>query len=280
VGYDLIAIDLDGTLLDSEQRLAERNRRALHAAHAAGLKIVICTGRSFPETRPILREIGLDMDASVTAGGALISDPDSGDTLESIEMTSELARELIDWFSRRDYVVLVLHDGSRADFDGVAIDAAIRHPAVVRWLNETPIRMRAVASGTSLEHAPLRISIVDDTDKLRELERPFRQHFSSRAAHNVIRVPAFDFTVIEAFAPSVSKWDAIRRLCRRWRIDPRRTIAIGDDVNDLPMLEHAGLGVAMANAGDAVRDGAGRVTRSNDECGVAELLEELCGSTS
>ena len=79
--FKLLAVDLDGTLLDSAHRVPARNRAALHRAHQAEIKIVLCTGRSFTETRPILDEIGLDLDASVTAGGAILTDVATSKTI-------------------------------------------------------------------------------------------------------------------------------------------------------------------------------------------------------
>ena len=93
---ELLAIDLDGTLLDSSHRVPPENRAALHAAHAAGIRIVLCTGRSFPETRPVLDEIGLDLDATVTVFGAVLTDVRTGRTLERLPFTLDLAYRLGD----------------------------------------------------------------------------------------------------------------------------------------------------------------------------------------
>ena len=79
----------------------------------------------------------------------------------------------------------------------------------------------------------------------------------------------------EAFDAVVDKWYGIEKLCRRWRIDPGRTVAVGDDVNDLPMIQNAGLGVAVANAKPAVKQVAAQVVAANDEAGVADLIEQL-----
>jgi hypothetical protein len=67
----------------------------------------------------------------------------------------------------------------------------------------------------------------------------------------------------------------VQKLCRRWRIDPQRTAAIGDDRNDLVLVQRAGLGVAVANADATVRAAASRIVASNDECGVAEWIRDL-----
>lgn len=276
--YDLLAIDLDRTLLDNQHRLPERNREALHAAHDAGLRVVVCTGRSFTETRPILDAIGLELDAAITVGGALLSDVASGRTIESRPIPVETALAAARWLRERGYTVLWLYDASVAGFDGYLIDADRRHEAVQRWLDITPCRMRCTDTLPDDGRAPLRITVVDDMDVLDKVAGAFRRAFDHRMTNNVIRVPMYNFTVLEAFDAAVDKWYGICRLCRRWRIDPSRTVAVGDDVNDLPMIRQAGLGVAVGNANPAVLSVADRVVATNEACGVAELIETLLGS--
>jgi Cof subfamily protein (haloacid dehalogenase superfamily) len=273
--HRLLAIDLDGTLLDSQHRLPSRSRAALHAAHESGLRIVVCTGRSFTETRPILDEIGLDLDAAVSVGGALLTDVATGETLDCTPIVPAVAREAAEWFLRYDYAVMWLRDASTAGFDGYLIDAAQRHPAIDRWLEMTPCRMRVVETLPDDGEPPLRITVVDDIEVLDGVSAEFQRAFDGRMTSNVIRVPTYGFTVLEAFDAAVDKWYGIEKLCRRWNIAPRRTVAVGDDVNDLPMIQRAGWGVAVANAKPTVRAAATRIIASNDDCGVADLITQL-----
>jgi Cof subfamily protein (haloacid dehalogenase superfamily) len=273
--YDLLAIDLDGTLLDSEHHVPPRNRAALHAAHEAELKIVVCTGRSYTETRPILNEIDLDLDATVTVGGALLTEVATGRTIDATAIHLAVALESTQWFLERGYTVVWLRDASTAGFDGYLIEAARRHPVIDRWFAMTPCRMRELTTLPSDGEAPLRVTIVDEIEALDRVSTEFHRAFDGRLTSNVIRVPTYGFTVLEAFDVSVDKWNGIEKLCRRWGIDSARTVAIGDDVNDLPMVARAGLGVAVANAKPAVKQVAGRVVAANDECGVADFIQEL-----
>lgn len=275
--YDLLAVDLDGTLLDSGHMLPAANRAALHRAHAAGLKVVLCTGRSFTETRPVLAEIGLDLDATVTVSGALVTNVASGRTLERTAIAPEVAEAATAWLRREGYPVLWLTDADEVGFDGYLVEGPRRHPAVDRWLERSPCRVRAVAELPAGRAAPLRLSIIDDEGALADVSVRLARAFDGRLRHNILHAPPYSLSLIEAFAPPVNKWYGIVKLCRRWGIDPRRTVAVGDDVNDIDMLRSAGLGVAMANAGPAARAAAGRLTDSNDACGVARLVNELLG---
>jgi len=278
--YDLLAIDLDGTLLDAQHHVPPRNRAALHAAHEAGLKVVLCTGRSFTETRPILDEIGLDLDAAVTVGGALLTDVASGKTLSSISIPMDTALDAAHWLLERDYAVVWLRDAHEAGIDGYLINRARLHPAIERWFEITPCDMRALEAPPARGEPPLRITVVEEMDVLEKIEIEFARAFDGYVSHNIIRVPTYGFTVLEMFHPIVNKWFGINALCERWDIDPRRTAAAGDDVNDTAMLVGAELGVAVANAKPEVKKIADRVVASNNECGVADLIEDmLSGST-
>ncbi len=273
--YRLLAVDLDGSLLDSQHALPPRNREALHRAHERGIRIVLCTGRSFTETRPILEAIGLDLDATVTVTGALVTDLPTGRTWERTPLSLPLAHEVTGWFQQRGYTVLWLLDCDEVGFDGYAIAGPRRHAAVDRWLAQAPVNVRCIDRTPTDSPAPLRVTIVDETSVLETVADDLRAAFDTRVTHNVLRVPAYGFTVVEVFAPQVNKWYGIEKLCRRWQIDPARTVAVGDDVNDVEMIRRAGLGVAMANAQPALRAVARHFTISNDECGVAALIERL-----
>lgn len=278
--YDLIAIDLDGTLLDARGELPPRNREALHTAHAAGMKVVLCTGRSFTETRPVIDRIGLDLDACVTVSGALITDAVSGRTIERRTMPPTLVADYMSWLARREYSLLWLHDAAEAGFDGYVLRGARHHPAIDRWLGKTPCRVRAHDTLPADHPAPLRLTIVDEDEALREIAAEIERAFAGRLTHNLIEVSSLHFTIIEAFASPVDKWYGIERLCDAWRIDPARTVAIGDDVNDLPMIRHAGLGVAVGNAKPPVLDAASFWVGSNSDCGVASLIDEILSKKS
>ena len=269
---DLLAVDLDGTLLDSRGRLSPVNRAALHRAHEAGLKVVVCTGRSYTETRPVMQDIGLDLDACVTVGGALVTDARSGLTLESQPIEPPVAGDTVDWLRQRGHTVLWLVDAQRFGHDGFVLEGRRRHPAIDRWLELAPVRMQAAPRLPADEHAPLRLTIVDESHALAEISPGFRAAFEQRLTHNIIDVRSYGFSVIEAFAAGVDKWTGILRLCRRWGIDPARTAAIGDDVNDVPMLRAAGIGAAVANAVPDASEAARITVGRNDDGGVAEFV--------
>jgi 5-amino-6-(5-phospho-D-ribitylamino)uracil phosphatase len=276
--YDLLAIDLDGTLLDSQHLLPPKNREALHRAHQAGMKIVLCTGRAFTETRPVLERIGLDLDAAVSVFGALVTEVASGRTLERTAIPLDVAHAATEWFQTQGFPVLWLTDAYEAGSDGYVLAGPRRHPAVDQWIERSPCVVENVERLPAGCAAPVRLSIIEEREVLEEVSDRLRGAFDGRLTHNVLHAPPYRLSLIEAFAPGVNKWYGIEKLCRRWGIDTTRTVAVGDDVNDLDMVRCAGLGVAVANARPAVQAVADRLTASNDDCGVARLIDELLGT--
>jgi 5-amino-6-(5-phospho-D-ribitylamino)uracil phosphatase len=274
----LIAIDLDGTLVRRDGSLSPANRDALHKAHDSGAKIVLCTGRALPETRPVLEKIGLDLDAVITAGGAMISDARSGETLHSTAIPDPVCHDAVAWFVENEYCVIWLHDGRRHDNDGFAIAGPRRHTAVDYWLSRTACTIRAVPATPAGAGSALRLTIIDDDGPLRALAPRFAARFDGRMSHNVIHVRSYDFTVLECFDATVNKWTAIQKLCAGWNLPESHTAAIGDDVNDIPMLRHAGVGLAVENATAEVQAVASRCVRRGDEDGVAEAINWLLGA--
>lgn len=272
---DLLALDLDGTLLDSEGQLPERNRAALHRAHLAGVKIVLCTGRAYLETRPVIEQIGLDLDAAVTVFGAVITNVRTHRTIERVLMDPVVAHELTAWLVGHDYPVLWLSDPLDGELHGYSVNGQRLHAAHARWLTRSPCRVQRVDQVPRDATPPVRVSIVDDPYQLRPLAEELPRRFGARLAHNVLQACNWDFAVMEAFAPGVSKWHGVQRLCEQWGISPSRTAAIGDDVNDLQMITHAGLGFAVANARPEVRAAAGRVLGTNDECAVEQMIDDF-----
>jgi hydroxymethylpyrimidine pyrophosphatase-like HAD family hydrolase len=101
------------------------------------------------------------------------------------------------------------------------------------------------------------------------------KQFGDRIVFHSIPVLSFGVEVLEVFDPAVNKWQGLLYVAKANQIDPADIIAVGDDVNDLPMIKNAGLGVAMGNAREPVKAAAKRVIGKNSEDGLAIFLEEL-----
>jgi hydroxymethylpyrimidine pyrophosphatase-like HAD family hydrolase len=124
------------------------------------------------------------------------------------------------------------------------------------------------------EHT-IRVGIVAEPDEVARVEKELAEKFGERIMMMSIRVPQAGVMVLEVFDPAVNKWEGIMHVARKHDIEPEQIIAIGDDVNDVPMISRAGLGVAMGNARDEIKAIAKRVIGHNKDEGLAVFLEEL-----
>lgn len=262
--------------MDSSNVLPEANRAALHRAHEAGLTICLCTGRCFAETEPVIRAIGLDLDAAVCVFGALVVDARSGRTLHRTPIPRRTAAHLLEFFRERDYPALVLHDPSEAGTDYYLVAGGGDMAAYERWLALAPTSVRRVDRWPNDAPEPLRIGIVEDPAQAVSVQAELQSEFAATELKcNAIFAPNYGLHVVECFAPQVNKWYAVAQLAHDAGIDASQVVAIGDDVNDVEMIRSAGLGVAMGNAVPAVREVARAYTGTNDEAGLARFIERL-----
>lgn len=286
--YRLLAIDLDGTLLNSRHEVSLRNREALHRAHEAGLVVCLCTGRSLTESREVIAQIGLDLNAGVFVFGAIVADLAAGETLFRNSMDPAIARRLTAEFQAAGHPMLVLYDAAETGFDYHYVEGEHLRDAYERWLSLAPTRTHRVPSSQeaadllpSSTPAPLRVSIIESPDRVDEALASVRRKFEPAVLKvNSIYAPNYGLHVIECFAPRVSKWLGLTQLAGRLGIEERRIVAVGDDVNDVEMLTHAGLAAAMGNANPAARQVARLELPDNDHDGVAVLIQQVLSGTA
>lgn len=275
-GWQVIACDLDGTLLDRHHQCNARDLDALHRALAAGLHVAICTGRNSLESAGLVAALHLT-GPGVFVNGAVIADMATGCSLARTTLDPPLVDELINFFGRLGHAVLVL-----ADDPDTRLPVYIRtqhgppHRATVEWLIAN--RMHAlVQDQLDPRHRTrvVRAGIVVDVPEAVAIERAIAGHFGDRIFSYSIFSPIYECQVIDVFNPHATKWTGIQAVCRHLGVDPRHAVAVGDDVNDLPMLQNASLSFAMATASPTVQKAARHVTKSQSESGVADVIDGI-----
>lgn len=288
--YDLIAIDLDGTLLDAKGRVSDANLRAVHAARAAGLRTVICTGRSLAECRHITNVIG-QADPVVVAGGSIIADPVGGQTLKRFPVKLPLVHDTVNRLNALGHAALVLKDPSEAGYDYLVVHGRDRlplDPVTTWWFQTMSIKVRYIENIQDDEHPEhtVRVGACGMSDSLGALRAALLEAAEGKAqVHSFPAVVAPEHAsrvsdgrslhILEIFDADATKWSAVLHLAAKWEIDPSRIAAIGDEVNDESMIRAAGLGIAMGNAVPLIRDAATRHTSRHDEDGVAHALHNI-----
>lgn len=287
-GYDLLALDLDGTLLNSKGKVSARNAAAVRAARGAGMRVVVCTGRGLIECRFALEAIG-QVDPVVVAGGSIIADPASGKTLHRFPMEPGLVRDAAGAILAHGHAALVLKDAGAAGFDYLVVQGeggATLDPVTEWWFAELKVRVRFAKAIDEDEHPEHTVRVGACAGK-REFERlsahlsevardrAVLQHFPAVVGPQHARGDGESIHILEVFDASVTKWAAVARLAQEWGVPARRVAAIGDEINDEPMMTGAGLGIAMGNAVARTRAAANRLTLTNDEDGVAWAIERI-----
>lgn len=281
---DLLVLDLDGTLLNSRGVVSSGNVAAIADAEASGVRVVIATGRSWIESLGPIGTLKYTR-PFIAAGGSVLSDGATGTTLLRHVMPAALVAAVLESLARHGHPALLLKDTPREADDYVVVGEAPLDPASAWWFEAFAIRHRRVARFTDDPHPgdTVRIGVVATglalstvVEELRNDlgDRVFLQHWSAVTAKEATGSQTH---LLEIFNPRVSKWTMVEELCRREGIDPARTVAIGDGLNDVEMLAGSGLGIAMANAGPEASAAAQVQTGHHDADGVAQAIGDLLG---
>ncbi len=269
----LVALDLDGTLLDSQKRLSEENRAALTRAARAGIHIVPTTGRFFDGMPEAVKALPF-VRYAITINGAAVADRETGEELYRAEIPLGRALELMEYLDTLPVVYDCYQDnaGWISEPLKARIDTTVKDPHYRQMLHELrkPVpELKAFLAGRGRDVQ--KIQFFMPTQKLRrELLETLPKHFPDLAVSSSVSEN------IEINAAGATKGLALLGLARRLGIPREGTMALGDGLNDLSMLEAAGIGVAMENACAEAKAVADFVTGSCDDHGVARAIEKFC----
>ncbi|MHC4994691.1 MAG: Cof-type HAD-IIB family hydrolase [Planctomycetota bacterium] len=277
--YRLLAIDLDGTLLDPVGAVSDANRRAIYRATADGVLIVLCTGRGLCETKPTANLLD-HHGPMILAGGALVIDPASHRTLHRATLAPSLAKEIAENLHAQGHAVLILLDPVAENHDYLILDEPRLTDNTRWWFSQIHARIKLAdrLSVTQLEHV-VRVGVVGQASAMPDLERDIQETFGDRVFtqyFTAIQSPGGqDINILEIFACGVNKSQGVSWLAEAHGIAPHEIATIGDHINDIDMVRDAACGIAMANAVEEVQRVADRVTLSNGQDGVAHAIERL-----
>jgi Cof subfamily protein (haloacid dehalogenase superfamily) len=273
--YRMLAIDLDGTLLRPDGTVAARTRRALQAAVQRGLTVVICTGRRFRTTLPVLAELQLAVPV-IVHGGQLIKDAATHETLHHNYLSQELSGAAVKFLKGHGVTPIVYVDLFTQGIDIYLDNERDGHPFHLQYLERNRSHCHFVGDVANM-FCPqtIHVGALADRASLERLDARLDSEFGTAVRHLVINNTNNEGAFLEIMTPGNSKWRALSVLIEAQGISPAQVISIGDEINDLEMISHAGLGVAMGNAIPAVKAVAAYTTRSNEEDGVAHVVERF-----
>lgn len=270
--FRLLAIDLDGTLLDSNRTVPEVNRRALSRAYEAGIKVALVTGRRLPAALPSLRTLNLDFFA-VLNGGALVKEGLDGPILRRELMPLAVSRDVLA-VARQTSVTPVVHDGPDGEGRLLIESSAPLSRSLEEYLDKsTPPPSLVSDLSKVLTRDPVQIMFADTVREIRRVAKLLDEALEEKVSLARTEYEARDLALLDVLAPRATKDEALRFVARRSGILLEETMAIGDNWNDLGMLEAAGFAVVMANAAPELRSRGFAITGNNDEGGVAQAIE-------
>ena len=278
----MLVLDVDGTVTDSRHRVTAAAREAVRRVQAAGIRVLLATGRRYRDVLPVAAELGLD-GPLVTASGGLIKQPRDHRTLFCAGFAPGLLAGIAGTIVAAGHEPVVYTDSFREGFDFhcrtlESVDAAGRPTGFGDYL----IRNRSLARvDPKLAETPPPAAFagfaMGPQAAMEQLETLLAATFPAAVSLHTIRSPRYRDWLCEIAPAGVDKWSSVLRLAAGWGIAPEAICAAGDDRNDLPMLRAAGLGVAMGNARPEVRQAADRVVAGHEDGGLMELAADLIG---
>jgi len=274
--YDLISLDLDGTILNPEQdeAVSPDVRQAIADAQAAGVAVTIATGRPFDYVRGVIERWGLNITSPVvTTQGAVIGDPVSGAVLAELDMPLAAARAVAAWADGADgadEVVMFYF----LEEDGASLYVQNWEkwgPEIYNiWFSDQRVIRPELSPLFAGEDArrPLKFIVTNNTPPQDEDITPMLQARFGESLHISRTHPS----LVEGTALGVDKGEGVRRMLEMAGLDPARVMAIGDNDNDLPMFEAVGFPVAMGHAAAHVQSAARWVAPDLASDGVAVAI--------
>jgi Cof subfamily protein (haloacid dehalogenase superfamily) len=260
--YKLIAVDIDGTLLNSEGIITEKTRASIQKAVSKGAIFSICTGRPIQGVESFNSLLNLDA-PFITYNGAMIVMGKSKEILFNQGLSAEAARNILKLGQELGTTIIVWANNKLYAYE----------------LNERVLDYKQIAKVEPIlikdeedlvQNGITKILWYDDPEKLDYYQNILKDKIGDSVNYCTSR-PTF----LEFIDKNVSKAVAMEKIGEHFNIKREEMIAIGDGFNDLSMIEYAGLGVAMGNAPEAIKAKANFVTLSNDEDGIALVLDKF-----
>jgi Cof subfamily protein (haloacid dehalogenase superfamily) len=274
MSFQIVALDIDGTLLDSQGQLPPENVEAVRKTVERGIKIILVTGRRFSTAKRVAETLELD-NPLVTHNGALIRFPFLEERLASWFLAPEIASVVLN--STPDFLAYAVLHSDKSPIGQLTVHPLSRNNLSLRsYLDKLPQAVQEVDSLNSLLDADLiQIMFSGELEAIRRIE----ESLIGLGLAGMVRMsrtyyPSRNIGIIDILDKGCSKGNALSYLARYYGCPPERILAIGDNHNDLEMLKFAGTGVVVSNCVEELKSHGFKETSSNDELGVARALEQ------
>jgi 5-amino-6-(5-phospho-D-ribitylamino)uracil phosphatase len=284
MAISLLALDLDGTLLNSRGEISQRNLNAIESAREKGVRVALVTGRRFRDSRPIALELGLDVPL-ISHNGALTKHAKTLQTVAVLPLPLAAAREAlrVGRTAGADALLSDDHEGlgvlvyDHLSGDNVAVHRYVSWARRIHGDEEGRDAVRQVDSLEDyLDHEPIHLAFSGRCAAMDQLGEILQAELGASVKVLSTQYLEQDFTLLDVVNPAASKGAGVAAAAAELGVGAEEIMAIGDNYNDLEMLLFAGTGVVMANAPLSLREIPGlHPTASNSEDGVALAIERF-----
>lgn len=265
----LVAIDLDGTLVDQNGKIADEDKEAVARLAQNYVRVAICTGRILQTALPYITELNLGKSPHILFDGALIYVPTGQVTVYSLPLLPEVVHEAIEYCRGAGiYLELYSRESFFAERENWSDEI---HRSFFR-VEPTFVDFNGIWDKEDILKAEMVIGSSEDAQKA----KGFADHFGGRLNYSIAHTPAYpEVEFLNIIHPEVSKGTALRFLAQTLMAFPAEIIAIGDGINDIPLLREAGRAVAMGDAPDEVKQVCSYTTLDVEHHGVAEAIKHF-----
>lgn len=270
MSYKLIVTDMDGTLLGSNHQVTDENKLALKKALEKGINVAVATGRMFDSAKSHTSFLGNKMPI-ISCNGALIQEAETGEVIYSNKMDSNVCLDIINILEKHNvFYQCCTSDTLMCKYNKEYLEKYKDiHDSMAKEIN---IVIKDDFTKDVLENDILKLIVSEENNG--ELLEKLKKDISKVAD---LEITSSWFNNIEIMNKDVNKGNAVSHIAKYLGIDKKDIIAFGDNYNDVSMLEYVGMGVAMGNADDFIKEKANYITSINDESGVAKALYNLAG---
>jgi Cof subfamily protein (haloacid dehalogenase superfamily) len=280
----LLALDLDGTVLNSRGKVPVENRTAIRAAEDAGVLVTIASGRRFRDARPIGLELELNAPL-ITHNGALLKYAQTGETVMADLISTETCREIIlagktyggDAFISVDPVGMGTLIYDRVSDENEPLRRYLKWATTLHGDEaETAVLHVERLEDEIDRHDVIHVSFSGTCSRMEEMQRFLNMELGRSVTVLATVYPLRDFTLLDILPPNSSKGSGLEKLAALNNIDSSQIMAIGDNFNDIEMLEYSGTPVVMGNADPSLLEREEfYTTLSNDEGGVSAAIKQF-----
>ncbi len=265
--FELVALDIDGTLLDEKSELTQGTIETVKAVQDRGIKVVLATGRRIVTSLQVAKALDINLPL-IAHNGALIFEFGSKNIIYNKTFTGEKILPLLE-FEELNSLDFFYHCGEDIFL--------FKEPNLgwgLKYLTESTGYINIAEPDILAAEKDIHRLVVSGEE---ELVKEYQQKIENNSADFrciIFRSKLFDLSVLEVLHSNASKGNALQYLADLWQVPAEKVLAVGDDSNDLEMIEWAGLGVAMGNAVSSLKDCADLVCGDNSRQGIVALLED------